>query len=149
MIWLLVPLILLSFGSICNSIMDTVDHHQQKSIFSKFKNGRWWNQNQGWRNKYIDYDGDIKLNIEPRRVKWSLFGFTVNKPVQLTDSWHFFKMLMIIFISLSISTFLIFTNNIIGFLPFTVYLLLCGLIWNTTFRLFYHKFLLLKNEGIN
>ncbi len=104
-ILIIMGLLLVVLAAICNSVMDTVDHHQSKSIFSKFKNQKWWNQKEGWKNKYMDYDGNTAKGITPRRIKWKIFGIKMDKPVQLTDSWHFFKMWMIIFICLAILIF--------------------------------------------
>lgn len=147
-----ISLLLVALASACNSIMDTVDHHQSQSIFSKFKNGKWWNQHQGWKNKYVDYDKDIKEGIEPRRVKWKILGIRFNKPVQLTDSWHFFKMLMIIFICLAIIVFpyTIGWAYIVGvewkgiLYRVTVWVSVLGFAWNGTFRLTYDHLFLLK-----
>ena len=140
--------------AISNSVMDSVDHHQSRSIFSKRKNQKWWNQSQGWKNKYIDYDLDIKNGIKPRRVKWLWinkisFGLiTMNKPVQLTDSWHFFKMLTIVcyvLASVTLPSFwLVMTDFVWYSIPlFISYIGILGIIRNKTFTLFYHKIFLL------
>lgn len=136
-----------------DSIVDTVDHHQSRSIFSKMKNQKWWNQHQGWKNKYVDYDTDNKAGIEPRRVKWKwvtniTFGLLiVNKPVQLTDSWHFFKTLKIISHTLGTVIFpsvgiwsVIMDFNIWWFIVLTVLSIsILGFIRNKTFSIFYDK----------
>jgi hypothetical protein len=131
-----------------NAVMDSVDHHQSQSIFSKMKNQKWWNQNQGWKNKYIDYDTDIKNGIKPRRVKWTFGPITMNKPVQLTDSWHFFKMLTIVcyvLASVTLPSFWLVIDNFVWYhiLLFFSYLGILGIIRNKTFTLFYHKIFLL------
>ncbi len=138
MIVYLLSVFFLFLASVCNSIVDTVDHHQSTSIFSRFKNQLWWNSDQGWRNKYIDRDP------KKGRVKW-IFGW--NKPVQLTDSWHFFKMWMIIFICTSIvlvvlspALWINMTGGWIDYVAnFIGQLLIMGAVWNNTFTLFYHK----------
>jgi len=128
----------LLLASICNSVLDTVDHHQGDSIFSSFKNPLWWNSDEGWRNKYVDRDP------KKGRVKWY---FGMNKPVQLTDSWHFFKMWMIIFICTSI-TLMVFSPVLTiqltcGWVDYVVnfigQILIMGAVWNNTFTLFYNK----------
>jgi hypothetical protein len=127
-----ISLIFLVLASICNAIMDTSTQHYYSSIFTKFK-PKWWNGNISWKNKYID--GDLNKG----RIKWIL-GF--NKPVQLTDAFHFFKMLMIIFICSSIITFdrcSIIINCQYYWYSFLIILGIYGLIWNLTFSLFYNK----------
>jgi hypothetical protein len=120
--------------------MDKVDHHHYTSIFKDMKNPLWWNSDQGWKNKYIDRDPS------KGRIKW--LGGLINKPVQLTDAWHFFKMCMIIFVAMTgVLNLLsppvlveVFGNVFVDYLiNFTVQLLVYGVIWNTTFTLFYHK----------
>lgn len=122
-------LLFIIFASICNSIMDKSVHHYSTSIFRNM-NPLWWNGEISWKNKYIDGDS-TKGN-----VKWY---FGLNKPVQLTDAFHFFKMWMIIFICLSIVCFdCYFIKNFISFLLFfTIY----GVLWNCTFSLFYNRIL--------
>lgn len=137
-----------SLASICNSIMDTLDHHQESSIFSKFKNKMWWNFHQGWRNKYIDRDP------KNGRVKWNILGILINKPVQLTDAWHFFKMLMIIFAAISITLALTnaniiylidFKNDLNYILNCIIHMSILAFAWNPIFTLFYHKIWMIKN----
>lgn len=115
-------------ASICNSIMDTSSHHYSTSIF-KDLNPMWWNGEISWKNKYID--GDFNKGFR----KWWRFNY----PVQLTDCFHFFKTLMIIFITISIVTF---DSSLIKngyYLIF--YIFMYGVIWNITFSLFYDKIL--------
>jgi len=134
MIYLLLSFICVSLASLCNAIMDTLDHHHSISIFTKMKNPLWWNSDKGWRNKYVDRDPN------KGRVKWFL---GINKPVQITDAWHFFKMLLIIFMCTGIvlSTKAPFYDDA----PLYYYLILLlglGITWNMTFSLFYEKLLL-------
>lgn len=57
-------------------------------------------------------------------------------PVQFSDAWHFFKMLMIIFNSLSVSCAFFDT------LPYILLgSLVIGIVWNTVFSLFWNKVL--------
>jgi hypothetical protein len=94
----------------------------------------FWDGEISWKNKYIN--GDPKLG----RVRW-YFGLV--KPVQLTDAFHLFKSLMIIFLSLSITTFDIgfFSISEYSLISFPLVVLLYGFLWNTTFSLFYDKIL--------
>lgn len=149
----IISLILVALAAASNSVMDTVDHHQSKSIFSKLKDQKWWNAKNGWKNKYVDYDYDASLNLPLRRVKWHIFGITFNKPVQLTDSWHFFKMLMIVFMCLST---IIFPYTVYCYcdgyniweiiLAVIIWLLVLGITWNLTFSWTYNKLFILKNQ---
>jgi len=113
-------------ASICNAVMDKTNHHFNRSIFNKL-NPKWWNGEISWRNKYVG--GDVKDG----RVKWVL---GLNKPVQLTDAFHFFKMLMIVFMVLAIVTF-----PSVEYFSLNMFYLICGygLAWNLTFSFFYHK----------
>jgi hypothetical protein len=78
------------FAAICNAIMDVSSFHYSKSIFRSNKaNFRyWWDGEISWLNKYIDRD------FLEGRIKWNIFGIKINKPVQITDAFHFFKMFM-------------------------------------------------------
>lgn len=109
----------------CNAVMDTADHHYSTSILSTFKHKLWWNAEQSWRNKYID--GDPKKG----RVKW-FWG--INKPVQLTDAWHLFKMLMIIFTAAAILTF---PHQLTSFCGYVIWFIILGIVWNSIFSLMY------------
>lgn len=134
-------LLLFSISAACNSIMDTVDHHYATSVFSKIvSNKLWWNSDQGWKNKYIDRDP------KKGRVKWFL---NINKPVQLTDAWHFFKMLMIIFAAASIALacinpYAIFILDVHYSLNIIVHMLILGIVWNLTFSIFYNRILVIS-----
>ena len=128
----MISLIFIILASVCNAFMDTSVHHYSTSIFSKL-NPLWWNGEISWKNKYIDGDST------KGRVKW-FFG--INKPIQITDAFHFFKMLMIIFICSSIATFdrqWVFNEYTFWscLLAITIY----GTLWNLTFSLFYNKIL--------
>lgn len=124
MILTILSAIFIVLAAISNSIMDKPLHHWDKSIFSNItKNKDWWYSPDSWKNKYVDGDP------EKGRVKW--LGGIMNKPVQLTDSWHFFKMLMIIFICLAIS---MHSNFIHPAIDWIIY----GLLWNGSFSLLYN-----------
>ena len=140
---------LIFIAALCNAVMDTVDHHFSNSIFNKIKSPfwrLWFNENAGWKNKYVDRDPS------KGRVKWNIFGIKFNKPVQITDAWHFFKKIMIFAICLIPSILLVHLeiylyefetfNTVLNIL---LYWLLFGTIWNVTFfRIFYNG--LLKND---
>ena len=129
------PLILISAAATCNAIMDVCSHHYYQSIFNDHtkENERWYYEANSWKNKYVD--GDPKKG----RVKWSVFGFEFDKPVVFTDAWHFYKMLMIIFICLAVSL-----HKSEGILGDLIYFGLSGIVWNVTFSFFYEKVLIKK-----
>lgn len=132
-----VSVLFIALASYNNAVMDTCAHHYSSSIFNNgtAKSNRWYNAEISWKNKYVNYDK------KQGRVKWSIFGFKFNKPVQLTDAWHFHKMLMIIFICCAI----ISHNTSDSFLRSLLQLLFYGFVWNITFSLFYDK-LLIKHK---
>ena len=114
-------IVFLALAAICNATMDVSVHHYYNSIFSHL-NPYWWNGEISWSSKYINKDS------KQGRVKWFK---NVNKPVQLTDAFHFFKMWMIVFICLSIVTFTPLTSPYIMFIVY-------GIVWNTCFSIFYN-----------
>ena len=121
-------------ASVCNAVMDTLAHHYSTSAFKDLDN-RFWNAAVSWKNKYINYDGGDK-----RLKKWF---WIINKPVQLSDGWHLFKTLMIIFIILAV----VFHKNVDCFITVNtcwnglIQLFIFGVVWNITFSLFYNHIL--------
>lgn len=132
----MISLIFLILAAICNAVMDTSVHHYSKSVFSKL-NPLWWNGEISWQNKYDPKDGT-------KRKKWKILFFSVNKPVQITDAFHFFKTLMITFICLSVATF-DKCQALIGceytWYSFLIVVGIYGTLWNVGFSLFYDKIL--------
>lgn len=127
-------LIFIMLAAICNAVMDTSVHHFHTSVFNKL-NPYFWDGEISWRNKYIN--GDPSQG----RVKW-YFGLV--KPVQITDAFHFFKMLMIIFICLSIVSFdssKVIIHGVFHLPAFLIMFVLYGILWNIIFSLFYDKIL--------
>ena len=120
------------------------DHYVKKGKTTKFKNWveRWFHP-LSWKNKYFDYDVG-----RHGRVHWKIVGLEINKPVQITDSWHFFKMLMIIFMAISVITFdwdrviLIYSY----WWDFILLLVSYGAGWNLPFSFFY-KWVLVKKKS--
>lgn len=125
----MISLVFVALAAVCNSLMDTSAHHYDQSILTRFGNRQFWDASISWKNKYVDWD-----NNDRRRTR--LFGIFI-KPVSLTDSWHLFKRLMLIFISLAIVTYS--GNNLYIMLKNCILTLI---VWNVTFHLFYHKILL-------
>jgi len=131
MIWVILSFLFLIMGSVCNAIMDTISHHYDTSIFKDLKNRGWWDPIISWKNKYIHGEPSIG------RVKWY---FGLDKPVQLTDAFHFFKMLMIVFICSGIVSAL-YSNISLEWYSFFIFLLGYGTAWNVVFSGFYDKIL--------
>jgi hypothetical protein len=128
-------------ASICNSIMDKTNHHYSKSIFVKL-NPMWWDGEISWKNKYID--GDSTLGLRKLFPKSNGLLGKINYPVQLSDAWHFFKTLMIIFLVLSVITF--DSSSLTSFTDYLIIFISYGVIWNIIFSLFYDKFLVIVNH---
>jgi hypothetical protein len=68
----------------------------------------------------------------------------INYPVQLSDAWHFFKTLMIIFLVLSVITF--DSSSLTSFTDYLIIFISYGVIWNIIFSLFYDEFLVIVNH---
>ena len=68
---------------ISEAVMDTLQFHFFKSIFSNFKKQLFWDPVVSWRNKYKNGDPD----------QGPKFPFSTTLLVGLTDGWHFFKLL--------------------------------------------------------
>lgn len=137
----MVSILFFILAAICNAVMDRVAERPlfNESIFKGWP--KWWDhKDKTWRRKYL-WDVKGKLNIRLGRRK--LIG-PINYPVQLLDPWHFFKMLMVLFIACSIVTALMSFYDRTWFSAL-VALTLYGLIWNFTFTIFYDW--VLKRKG--
>lgn len=136
----MISIIFWILAAICNAIMDVCSHHFKQSIFHRKGWIRFWDTEYSWLNKYV--------NVNPvlGRRKIKIWKWKFNYPVQLTDSFHLFKMLMIVFICLSIVTFKPYFN--FQFIPiwlqFVLHIASYGLWWNATFNLFYSNILIKK-----
>lgn len=136
-------LALCSLAGACSSIMDTIAHHYDKSIFkrgaynpypgiNKYRYLFW--TPEGWRNKY-NYANEF---LGRRKLYPSAPGLLgrINYPVQLTDAWHLFKTINIAAYCLAIVLY----KPWLGMWD----LLICGITVNTTFSLFYNHILIKK-----
>jgi len=79
MILFIISLILVAFSSISEAVMDKINFHFDKSIFSDKKNKLFWNPNESWKNKWKE-----DLKTEKFLGSSTIFVFT-------TDAWHLFK----------------------------------------------------------
>ena len=134
----MISIICLILASICNAIMDVCSFHYEKSIFRKL-NPKFFDGSVSWKSKYQDWD-----NGDNRRRK--IFGSKINYPVQLTDSFHFFKSLCIVFICISIATFDCNLLSIIEsqIIRTIIIIVIYGTSWNVFFSLFYNFILVRK-----
>lgn len=123
-------IILIIIASISKSIMDTLQFHYSKSIFTH--NQSWWNPKISWEHKYKDNDC----------TKGPAFPGSTTFLVFLTDAWHFFQFLFLnsLFISIIIATPFPFFGNIWDFiLTFLIYRVIFGVIFEISFRIFSKK----------
>ena len=137
----MISLLFWCLAAICNSIMDVCFHHFDSSVFNSKKfNTNFWDTEFSWKNKYVNWP----YNQSRKSVK--IWKWKFNYPVQLTDSFHLFKMLMIVFICLSIVTFEPYFNFQLlpDWLQFVLHIASYGLWWNATFNLFYNHILIKK-----
>lgn len=112
---------------VCNSIMDVLSTRYDVSIFGNYSNQLFWDWKISWRNKWKN--GDI--------LQGEKFLFSSTIFVFLTDAWHLFKFLMLLFLILSIY----FYVPIIGIFDIPLFFI----IWGITFELFYN-FVFFKYE---
>jgi hypothetical protein len=99
---IIIGLLLICFAGISEAIMDKIQFHYNKSLFSnKYFNQNFWNPSESWKNKWKE---DFKT--EKFLGSSSIFVF-------LTDAWHLFKFFrnICLFIGLPLITFE--TNHII------------------------------------
>lgn len=123
----MISLLLVALAAICNALMDTISFHYKQSIFTKF-NPQWWDPLISWKNKYIDWDNDVRM--ERQLFIGNLFS--IKYPTFLTDAWHFFKSLMIVLLGFAIVLYVPVVNIYVD-------IILVGLAWNLTFNVFYNK----------
>ncbi len=109
-------------AAICNAIMDKLAHHYNKSIFTEL-DPRFWNPNMSWLNKYVGRNPD-----KGHRKVW-VFKY----PVALTDAWHLFKSLMLVFLMAAVVCY-----SYAGVWWAVSDFLFLGGIWILTFNLFYN-----------
>lgn len=116
-------ILFIMLAAICNAIMDICKDKYYISIFNKPQNTYWWDGSISWKNKYYD------RNIIKGRNKI---------PIWFTDAWHFFKSLMIVNLAMTLCVATIFYKPVYFYVESII---VFGLVWNTTFNLFYNKIL--------
>jgi len=135
---LLIPLFFYCLSGICDAVIDTLQFHYSKSIFTDY-NEQWWNPAISWTNKYVDHDVNKGLK------KITILGFiTIDYPVQLTDAFHFFKMWREVFNTAAITSALCVGTNFTSLKWYIVLIFFClvGEARNKVFNLFFNKILI-------
>lgn len=122
LLWLCVIL-----AGVCKAVKDTLQFHYGNSIFSKL-NPQYWNADVSWKNKYKE---DLKT---PK------FWGSTTIFVWLTDAWHLFDMLGVLFMFFAcffavLSDFKVWAIYLSIFILFVVY----HVIFEVFFRLFVKK----------
>jgi isocitrate dehydrogenase len=107
------------------AMADKLTHHYNQSIFWK-KPDMFWNPELSWRNKYVN--GDPAQGLE----KINVLGLKVPVFTPLTDAWHMANSAMICLL-------LLLPIVYIPQLPYGLDYIAAGVIYNTSFNLFYHK----------
>ena len=93
----IIGFILILVSAVGKSVMDKLQFHYSKSIFSKFKNQQFWNPEISWKNKWKNGN---KLQGESFFLSSTVLVFT-------TDAWHLFQniFLNLLFLGLFFITF--------------------------------------------
>ena len=97
MVAIIISSILIFLAAMSEAIMDNLQFHYYKSIFSNRKSQQFWNPLISWSNKYKN--GDKNLGEK--------FIGSTTVFVGLTDAWHLFKLInhTCLFIGLSLLAF--------------------------------------------
>jgi len=122
-------IILCCVSGMLNASEDLIKDKHEKSIFSSFKSTFF--AKDSWLNKYNN-----RVYCQGR-VKWNILGFKFNKPVQLTDWWHFSKMLSLTcyFVSIGLA---LYSTQYYSLTMSMFWGLIAGCLRNVTFSLFYN-----------
>lgn len=140
-LFLILSIVFTLSSSISEAIMDKLQFHWHKSIFSinpKRYYENFWNPYFSWRNKYS--------NVEKKEPKF--FGSTTIF-VFLTDAWHLFKfsknlsIFLVILFSFLSSHYYEFKINFILFS--LIYIVSLRFLYGLCFTLFFDKFLEFKD----
>ena len=123
---------LLSFiAGFCEGVMDTLQFHFSKSIFSTFKHIYYWDPIISWRSKYRNNDP----LLGPR------FPLSTTFFVGVTDGWHTFKLLRNILIFTSLPIIGYFSESTIFLI---IAITVCRTVYGAGFWLSYYKILIKK-----
>jgi len=138
--FIIVSLFIIVAG-ISNAVMDKLQFHYGKSIFSKWPQT---NPNESWKNKW-------KLDEEGNPVKYAngklkeRFPLSSTALVLFTDLWHFAQFVMLTCFTIAI---VIFTNgvwfNLSPFFSLVLEFAWFKILFSISFELFYSKIFSLK-----
>ncbi len=118
-------IIFLILAAVFKAIMDCLQFHYSTSPFAKLKKQNWWNPALSWVNKWKN--GDPKQG-ERFPGSSTIFVFT-------TDAWHFFQMLFLTFMFLSIVFYIpMFNLSYSWILDFIIYRIIFGLTFTLIFK---------------
>ncbi len=123
----IVGYVLIVFAAVSEAIMDKIQFHYDRSIFSDSKlKQTFWNPNESWKNKWKD---DWKTERFPGSS--TIFVFT-------TDAWHLFKFFRntSLFIGLPLLMF--------GFNHIIIEMIMARIMYGITFTLYFDKILVKK-----
>lgn len=133
---LLLIVLFIIITAISKSIRDKINFHYEKSIFSNFKNQKWWNPQISWKNKYKDCD-ETKGRSFIGSKTWLVF---------ITDAWHFFESLQLFSFFVSIILAFNFSYDLKWYWYILIFIFL-KLIYSATFELFWSKILIYKRKN--
>jgi len=125
--------ILLCIAAIANSIMDTLVHHFDVSIFAR-KNTLFWNPDLSWKNKY--------KNGSP--AQGARFPGSTTLFVFVTDGWHLFKFVMLNSYLLAVTIPIAFLLSASLWMTLGIFAGL-KLLQGVLFNLLYHRILITNN----
>ena len=123
-------------GAILEGLCDVVQFRWRGSMFSRVVPERvhwWFDASVSWENKYEDRDFSLG-----RRVWFRVFGVDVLYPVQLSDFWHFAKMLRLL-VELSVPASGIWVWSGLGWYWWFVMYLGVGVMRNSVFSLVFNN----------
>ena len=123
MILFIISLVLVGFAAASEAIMDKLNFHFDKSIFSTKQNQLFWNPNESWKNKW---KADLKTEKFPGSS--TLFVFT-------TDAWHLFKFFK------NTALFIGLPLLYLGGINIILSIFIARFIYGVIFTLFFDKFL--------
>jgi hypothetical protein len=119
-------LLLVSISGASKAVADKLSHHYSQSIFSDFKNQKFWDPSISWLNKYVNND------VTQGFKKIKVLGFNFIRPIVFSDAWHLFNsssMFSLLLIILFVTKFKL------------IVFILAAILHVQIFNLFYNKIL--------
>jgi hypothetical protein len=97
-VFIFVILFLFIVSVVAKAVMDTLNFHYERSIFSKCKRKYWWDTNESWKNKYKNRDAK----------NGRAFIGSTTWLVWTTDAWHLFQSIMFTSLELMLALIIVF-----------------------------------------